>query len=273
VLCRAALGEGVIDAAGFTAVRLAAGALLLAGVRSLVPAPARPGARGRGRWGAAAMLFLYAVAFSFAYRSLTTGTGALILFGAVQATMILAALRARERLAALEASGLILAVGGLVYLVLPGLAAPSLAGSLLMAAAGIAWGIYSLRGRGSRDPLGDTAGNFARSVPMVTVVLLVTALHAHATLRGVALAAASGALASGLGYAVWYAALRGLTAIRAAVVQLSVPVLAAAGGIAFLGERVTLRLVLSAVLILGGVGLAVAGSRLAGTRSAGIRVR
>jgi drug/metabolite transporter (DMT)-like permease len=273
VLCRMALGEQAIDPAGFTAVRLASGALLLAGIRALAgPAsPRRGGDRGRGPWASAAMLFLYAIAFSFAYRSLTTGTGALILFGAVQATMILAALRASERLAPLEWTGLALALGGLVYLVLPGLAAPPPAGCALMALAGIAWGIYSLRGRGSADPLGDTAGNFARSVPLVAVVLVAVVARVHLTPRGVLLAAASGALASGLGYAVWYAALRGLTAARAAVVQLSVPVLAAAGGVAFLGERVTLRLVLAGVFILGGVGLAVAGTRLGIPRTGRVR--
>jgi drug/metabolite transporter (DMT)-like permease len=268
VLCRAALGDGAIDPAGFTAVRLASGAVFLAGIRVLAAPVRRGGACGPNPWGSAAMLFLYAIAFSVAYRSLTAGTGALILFGAVQATMILAALQASERLAFLEWTGLVLALGGLVYLVLPGLAAPPLLGSTLMAAAGMAWGIYSLRGRGSPDPLGDTAGNFARTVPLVAVVLVAAAVlsRVHLTPRGVGLAAASGALASGLGYAVWYAALRNLTASRAAVVQLSVPVIAAAGGVIFLGERVTLRLAVSAVLILGGVGLAVAGTRLALTR-------
>jgi drug/metabolite transporter (DMT)-like permease len=273
VLCRMALGEQAIDAASFTAVRLASGALLLLGIRLLAgrasPRPRAPA--GRNRWAPAVMLFLYAIAFSYAYRSLSTGTGALILFGAVQATMILAALRASERLTPLEGMGLVLAVFGLVYLVLPGLSAPSPAGSALMALAGISWGVYSLRGRGSSDPLGDTAGNFARSVPLVAVVLVAVVARVHLTPRGVLLAAASGALASGLGYAVWYAALRGLTAARAAVVQLSVPVLAAAGGVAFLGERVTLRLVLAGVFILGGVGLAVAGTRLGIPRTGRVR--
>jgi drug/metabolite transporter (DMT)-like permease len=263
VLCRMALGEQAIDAASFTAVRLASGALLLLGIRLLAgrasPRPRAPA--GRNRWAPAVMLFLYAIAFSYAYRSLSTGTGALILFGAVQATMILAALRASERLTPLEGMGLVLAVFGLVYLVLPGLSAPSPAGSALMALAGISWGVYSLRGRGSSDPLADTAGNFARAVLPVACVLAVTVRNADLSPRGTVLAVASGALASGLGYAVWYAALRGLTAVRAAVVQLSVPVLAAAGGVVFLGEQVTLRLALSGVLVLGGVGLAVAGRR------------
>ena len=187
------------------------------------------------------------------------GTGALILFAAVQATMILAGLRAGERPHAREWTGLALALGGLVYLVSPGLTAPSLAGSGLMAVAGVAWGAYSLHGRGSANPVTATAGNFLRAVPPVVIVSAAFFPARHLSLRGLVLAVLSGAIASGLGYVIWYTALRGLTATRAAIVQLAVPVLAAAAGVLFLSESVSLRLLLSAVAILAGVGLAVLG--------------
>jgi drug/metabolite transporter (DMT)-like permease len=257
ILCRMALGRRSIDPASFTAIRLLAGAvtpwIVSAGAR------ARPAAPVRAGWISAAMLFAYAAAFSLAYLSLGAGTGALILFGSVQATMIVAALRGGERFRPIEATGLVVALGGLVYLTAPGVTAPAPLGAALMAIAGIAWGIYSLRGRGAGDPLGDTARNFARALPLVAGMVLLSARHLHVTLAGALLAVASGALASGLGYVVWYVALRGLSAIRAATVQLAVPVLAAAGGVLVLGERVTLRLVLAAALILGGVALAIAG--------------
>jgi drug/metabolite transporter (DMT)-like permease len=213
----------------------------------------------RDRWAAAALLFLYAAPFSFAYLRLSAGAGALILFACVQATMLIGAVRSGERFGWPEALGLAIALAGLTYLVSPGLAAPSPLGSALMAIAGISWGIYSLRGRGSPDPLGDTANNFVRAMPLALLVSVAAFRGAHLSPRGVALACASGAAASGLGYTVWFAALRGLTAIRASTVQLTVPVLAAAGGVLLLQESVTFRLVLSAMLVLGGVGLALAG--------------
>jgi len=202
------------------------------------------------------MLFLYAVPFSLAYVSLGAGTGALILFGAVQATMLGAALTSGERPRVQHWAGLMLALGGLVYLVLPGLTAPSPVGSALMTAAGVSWGIYSVRGRRATDPLAETAGNFARAVPLALGVSIVAAAYASWSLEGAALAVLSGALASGLGYVAWYAALAGLTATRAASVQLAVPVIAAVGGVVLLAEPVAVRLVASAILILGGVGLA-----------------
>ncbi len=259
VLCRLALGPRRIDPASFAGIRLASGALMLAAIGAVSRRPAA--ARSRAGWASATLLFLYAAAFAFAYTSLSAGTGALILFGAVQITMILAALRSGERFRAPEGVGLALALGGLLYLVSPGLAAPSAHGSALMAVAGVSWGVYSLRGRGAGDPLHDTAGNFLRAVPLAAAVCAASLRGAHLSAAGAGLAVASGALASGLGYVVWYAALRGLTAIRAATVQLAVPVLAALGGVAFLAERISLRLVLSAVLILGGVALAVLGHR------------
>ncbi len=275
VLCRLALGHGAVDPASFTLVRLLSGAIALAGLRiatgprgsrtaapegplgapaALAPARALPASRPP--WISAALLFLYAAPFSFAYISLGAGTGALILFACVQATMLAGAMGAGERFRWREAAGLAIALGGLTYLVFPGLSAPSPVGSALMVIAGISWGLYSLRGRRSQDPVGDTARNFALAVPFAVLVSAGTLRGAHLSWGGVLLAVGSGALASGVGYVAWYAALRGMTRVRAATVQLTVPILAAAAGIALLGEALTFRLVLSAILILGGVGLA-----------------
>jgi len=254
ILCRRALGDGSIDAASFAAIRLASGAAMLLAVRAAAPRRA-PVASDAAQ---PLALFAYAVAFTYAYLGLPAGTGALLLFGSVQATMVAGALAAREPIAAGEVAGLVVALGGLAYLVAPGIAAPPLVHALLMCGAGVAWGVYTLRGRGTRDPLGATARNFAWAAAPAVVVALVEARHAHVTAGGVALAAVSGAVTSGLGYVVWFAALRGLTAFRASVVQLAVPLLAAAAGVALLGERVTMRLAVSAVLILGGIGLAIA---------------
>ena len=220
VLCRAALGGGEIDAASFSAIRLLSGALALAAINAV-----RRGARTprRAGWFSAALLFLYAVPFSFAYNTLTTGTGALILFAAVQATMLVAGLVSGERPRLLQWIGLASALGGMTYLVLPGVTAPSPTGSVLMAVAGIAWGLYSLHGRGATDPLGETRDNFVRSVPMVAVVSLLSVGDFEITPAGALLAVTSGALASGAGYAIWYTVLGGLTATFAATVQLSVP--------------------------------------------------
>ena len=257
VLCRLALGGGAIDAASFTCIRLLAGALVLA---LLLKCAGRKAAGGqRGSWASAAALFCYAAAFSFAYLTLSTGTGALILFGAVQLTMILAALVSGERLKRSEGAGVCLAFGGLVYLVFPGVSAPSWSGSLLMAGAGIAWGIYCLRGRRAATPLVETTFNFVLSLPFVAILALCFYKGSHCSATGVLLAVVSGGLASGVGYAVWYAALKGMTATRASIVQLAVPLLAALGGALFLAEGISLRLVMAAAAILGGVALAVAG--------------
>lgn len=262
LLCRMALRPDLIDAASFGSVRLASGAVALALIVHL-----RHGSKARGRadWLAAAMLFAYVAFFSFAYLSLSAGTGALILFGAVQVTMLAAGLRAGEAFGPMARLGLALAVGGLVYLVLPGLSAPPLLGAVLMAVAGVAWGLYSLRGRGVADPLAATAGNFLRAVPMALgLSLLMAALSArsaHAGAQGIVLAAVSGALTSGLGYVLWYAALRGLSASRAAVVQLSVPPIAAFGGAWLLGEHISLRLAAASAAILGGIALVLASRR------------
>ena len=259
LLNRLALGRESIDAVSYTTVRLVSGALVLWLIASLRKDSAEP--KVRGNWISAAMLFLYAIAFSFAYLSLSAGTGALILFGTVQVTMILSALRSGERPQLLEWLGVLLALGGLVYLVLPGLRAPSPLGSALMSIAGVAWGVYSRRGRGATSPLADTTGNFIRAVPFNLAVLLVSLNGVHLSQTGILLAVLSGAIASGVGYVIWYAALSGLTATRAAIVQLSVPVLAAWGGVVILAEDVSLRLILAAALILGGIALAIAGRR------------
>jgi drug/metabolite transporter (DMT)-like permease len=255
LLARMALGAHTIDPSTYAAIRFGSGAVLL-----LVLAAAAPRREPllTGDWSAAAWLFAYAVPFSFAYVSLGTGTGALILFGAVQTTMLAAALASGERIRPTRWVGLALAVAGLVYLVWPGLGGPSVSGSLLMGLAGMAWGVYSLRGRHARAPLTATARNFLYVLPLLCGVAL-AALAAGAvriTAAGLSLAVLSGGVASGLGYVLWYGALRRLSASRAAIVQLLVPVLASLGGVLVLDEAVTWRLVLSSGLILGGVGLA-----------------
>ncbi len=257
ILCRLALQSNEIDAAGFTAIRLLAGAITLLIIYAV--AGTKNAETKRGNWLSAFFLFAYAICFSFAYTKLTTATGALILFGCVQATMIIFALVKGERPRVLEWLGLFAALGGLIYLVFPGLAAPPLFSSLLMAFAGIAWGFYTLRGRASANPLADTTGNFLRSVLFVALISLPFLAGMHSSPKGIALAVSSGAIASGLGYTVWYAALKFHTATRAAILQLAVPVLAAAGGIAFLSETISARLLLATALILGGIALAILG--------------
>jgi drug/metabolite transporter (DMT)-like permease len=259
LLCRLALKQTAIDAASFTLVRIVSGALCL-GIIVQIRKRASPKA---GTWLSALALFGYAALFSFAYLRLTAGTGALLLFGAVQATMILWALRKGERLRLWQLTGLLLALAGLVTLVLPGLSAPPLDAALLMLGAGIAWGIYSLRGKGAGDPLRATAGNFLRATPMAALLTIVMLGSTNFDRTGVCYAIVSGALASGIGYAVWYTALPALKASGAATVQLSVPVLAAAGGIVFLGEQLTLRFILASVAVLGGIALVIIERRAA----------
>ena len=253
VLCRLALGEATIDAASFTTIRLVSGALVLL----LVNAAGRTEAVvDRGNWTSALMLFLYAVTFSFAYISLNTGTGALILFASVQATMIIFAIYKGERLGLMGSLGLFAALVGLTYLVFPGLTAPSASGAALMAVAGISWGIYSLRGRGSLSPVAVTKGNFLRSIPFVVLISLIFFQDLHITFKGAFFATLSGGLTSAIGYVIWYAALRNHSATSAALVQLLVPVLAALGGVVLLSEAPTVRLLLSSTMIIGGVALA-----------------
>ncbi|SOY62985.1 DMT family transporter [Cupriavidus taiwanensis] len=264
LLCRLALKGTTIDAGTFTLARVAAAAAVL---WLIVLARRQAGRNGAGaitlggNWVSALALFCYAAAFSFAYERLSAGTGALLLFAAVQATMTGYGLYNGELLRAQQWVGLALALTGLVWLMLPSLATPPLASSLLMIAAGIAWGVYSLRGRRAADPVETTAGNFVRAVPMA--LALGAAIQAQRTLdaTGLAYAVVSGALTSGLGYVIWYAAMPRLRAATAATVQLSVPVIAAVGGSAWLGEALTLRLALSAAAVLGGIALVILGKR------------
>ncbi len=251
LLCRAALAHTKIDAASFTTIRLLSGAVMLwvlVLMRGTAPS-------GRGSWPSALALFAYAAGFSFSYVHLTTAAGALILFGAVQTTMIGYGLWVGERMRALQVLGLMLACGGLVGLLLPGLLAPPLIGAVLMLGAGVAWGVYSLRGKGAGDPLQVTAGNFIRAAPMAVILSVALLGQASLDLAGVGYAILSGALASGLGYAIWYTALPFLKSTTAATVQLSVPVIAALGGVLFLQEPLTLRLLSASAAILGGIAL------------------
>ena len=258
VLCRSALGGDTIDASSFTFIRLLSGALILLAVLKLRRREERTSTKGS--WFAGIMLFSYAVTFSFAYNSLTTGTGAL-LFAAVQITMIMASLVTGNRLHISEWLGVAIAFGGFVYLVMPGVSAPSPAGFVLMTVAGIAWGAYTIKGRGSRNPLMDTAYNFLRTLPAALLLTIVSSGYAHYSPKGIVLAIMSGAIASGIGYTIWYIALGGLSATQAAVIQLSVPVIAALGGVVFVSELITARLALSSALILGGILLVMLGRR------------
>lgn len=264
VLCRLALGSRSIDAASFTLVRTISGALVLSALAGLRAGGSR---RLAGSWPSAALLFVYLVPFSLAYVTLTTGTGALLLFGAVQVTMMTAALVSGERPSWLQWAGLGLAFAGLIVLVRPGVAAPSAAGATLMLLAGAGWGGYSVRGRRSTSALRDTAGNFARATPLVGIAWAGSRSTWHGAESGLLLAIVSGAVTSGVGYAIWYVALRGLTATRAAIVQLVVPVLAASYGIAFMGERLTARLAVAAVVVSAGVLLGIAGRQREASRS------
>jgi drug/metabolite transporter (DMT)-like permease len=252
VLCRMALGHDTIDPASFTLIRLVSGALTLA---LIVLVKNKSAAMTHGAWFPAGMLFLYAVTFSFAYTTLSTGTGALILFGTVQLTMILSGIFSGERPRARAWLGLTLAMGGFIYLVSPGLSAPSPTGAALMTVAGVAWGLYSLRGRYSTDATATTMGNFIRAVPFALLTSLLTYMNMDLSEAGVVLAVLSGAIASGIGYVIWYVALPGLTATHAATVQLSVPVLAALGGVVILSESFTLRLFVASAAILSGIGM------------------
>ncbi|MDP3004680.1 DMT family transporter [Methylotenera sp.] len=265
LLCRLALSQPSIDAASFSLIRLASGAFTLWLIVTFFQNSFKnhTAEKFSGGWFSACMLFLYVAGFSFAYLSLHTGVGALILFGTVQATMLISAIVTGERPSRMEWLGLLLALGGLVYLMLPGLTAPPLLGSAFMTVAGIAWGVYSLHGRGVASPLAATTGNFVRAVPLATIVYVIAVIFktTHISLAGAVPAIFSGALASGVGYAVWYAALRNLSATRAATLQLAVPVLAAMGGIIFLSETLSLRLTIAACMILGGIAIAIPGRK------------
>ena len=258
LLCRAALKQTSIDAASFTFVRVFSGAVVLwlvTNLRRMIRTTRDVGVGGN--WISALALFLYAAGFSFAYVDVAAGTGALLLFGAVQATMILWGLHKGERLRAIQIVGLVVAMTGLVVLLFPGLSAPPLFGSILMLGAGVAWGIYSLRGKRERNPVTATTGNFVRAVPFAAAVGIIFLRWLDLDIAGVIYAIISGAITSGLGYVIWYSVLPSLKAASAATVQLSVPVLAATGGILLLGEPITLRYVLASIAVLGGIALVV----------------
>lgn len=253
LLCRIALKHTGIDPASFTTIRLTSGTLML----WLIVRIRHGTQKGSGSWLSASALFIYAAGFSFAYVSLPAATGALLLFGAVQVTMIGYGVWSGEHLSRWQLAGLMLAFGGLIGLLLPGLSAPSLVGSVLMLAAGAAWGIYSLRGKNAGNPTAVTAGNFLRATLIATIMSALMLDGTSLNTMGLGYAVLSGALASGIGYAIWYTVVPRLKATQAATVQLSVPVLAALGGIIFLGEPLGLRLVLASVAILGGITLVI----------------
>ncbi|MGE3799892.1 MAG: DMT family transporter [Candidatus Kapaibacterium sp.] len=256
LLCRMALGGQLIDPVSFTTLRLTSGALALVTISRLVSERKEPQQK-KGSWVSGLALFAYAVAFSLAYISLSAGMGAVLLFGSVQVTMIGAALKGGERLRPTQWLGSAAALVGLIYLVLPGISAPDPLGALLMMVSGIAWGIYSIRGKGVSAPIAMTARNFTRAAPMAIAASLIAISMLHLKPYGILLALISGVVTSGLGYVLWYRALRNLTTTQASIVQLMVPVLAAFGGVAFLSEEVSTRLIVASTIILGGVMLAV----------------
>jgi drug/metabolite transporter (DMT)-like permease len=259
VLCRLALGENAIDPSSFTIIRLISGIIILMAVMQLSEKSNNVKLKSKGSWLAASMLFIYAIAFSFGYVSLDTGTGALILFGSVQITMIITSVISGNKLHISEWLGLLIAFSGFVYLIIPDLVTPSLMGFMLMTISGVAWGFYTLLGRTSQSPLSDTVYNFLRTSPFILVLIFFGLNDIHLTYTGIVLAVLSGAIASGLGYFVWYIALKGLSVTQAAVVQLFVPIIAATGGVIFTHELITLRLIESSALVLGGILMVILG--------------
>jgi drug/metabolite transporter (DMT)-like permease len=261
VLCRMALTDEVIDAASFTSIRLFSGIVFL--LFLVVIKTKEKMTIATGSWLSSLLLFLYAIAFSYAYLTLDTGTGELILFGAVQATMIMSGLLKGRQFLVIEWVGLLLALLGLVALLMPGAAAPSLTGFVLMAGSGIAWAFYTLAGKNSKNPLIDTANNFLRTLPFIAMTMLLTFSEIQISNKGILLAIASGAVMSGLGYAIWYSVLPSLTLTQAAILQLTVPIIAAVGGVLFSNEVITIKLISSSILVLGGVLVVTVGRRYA----------
>jgi len=264
IFCRMALGGQSIDAASFTIIRLLSGAITL-GLILLLTHKVNSN-RSKGSWPAALMLFIYALSFSYAYISLDAGTGALILFGSVQLSMITISLLSGTRLHYTEWLGVALAFCGFIYLILPGVSTPSGTGFLLMTVSGVAWGGYTLMGKGSESPLSDTGYNFIRTLPLVAIMLIIGLSEIPYSSKGITLAILSGAFASGIGYSIWYLALPLLTSTQAAVVQLTVPLFATLGGVLFLNELINTRLFISTALILGGILLVVLGRRFLNLR-------
>ena len=259
VLCRLALGDKTIDAASFTNIRLFSGAVVLLLILKLYNSQSQNSSKGN--WLSSFMLFLYAVTFSFAYISLDTGTGALIMFGSVQITIILLSIISGNRLNIYEWLGVTIAFLGFVYLILPGVSSPSLIGFSLMTIAGIAWGIYTLKGKESKNPLRDTTYNFIRTIPFIIILLVSTIQHSSYSTKGVVLAIISGGITSGIGYTIWYMAMEGLSKIQTAVIQLLVPIIAAFGGVIFVDEKITFRLSIASILVLGGILVVVLGRK------------
>jgi drug/metabolite transporter (DMT)-like permease len=267
VLCRLALNDDVIDAASFTSIRLSSGIiflLLLVIIKNrqstdLQSIDLKKIDLKVGSWLSSLFLFVYALAFSYAYLTLDTGTGALILFGSVQVTMIVFGLIKGKRLIWLEWLGLFISFMGLIVLLMPGASAPSLIGFLLMALSGIAWGFYTLAGQSSKDSLNETANNFLRTLPFIILLTLFTFDQVQLSKQGILLAVTSGAITSGLGYAIWYSALKELTITHAAIIQLTVPIIATFGGVIFSNEVISIRLISSSILVLGGVLLVISG--------------
>lgn len=275
VFCRWALGQGFIDPASFTSIRLVSGATILALLVIVFPfnksASKDQQQSQKGSWKAAFTLFIYAAAFSYAYIDLETGVGALVLFGAVQLTMITISYLKGQKLVLFEWLGVLLAFSGFVYLVFPELSKPSFVGFVLMTISGIAWAFYTLLGKGVTNPLAETNWNFLRSLPFVFILVLFTFDSAQLTEQGVMLALGSGMLTSAVGYAIWYQALKSLSAIQAGVVQLFVPVIAAFGGVVFVDESISIRLVISSLLVLGGILLVIFSKPL--TQSLPLKIR
>lgn len=257
VLCRLALKDGAIDPAGFTNLRLISGALTFIVLQALFSGRNQKLNNRKSAYFSALMLFIYAVAFSFAYITLDTGTGALILFGAVQLTMIITSWVRGKRLGSWEGLGITISFSGLIYLVYPTLSTPNVLGAVLMAISGAAWGFYTLAGKQASDPFLATAMNFKLTLPLVVILALVTLPNLTITLQGAIFAVLSGSLASALGYTIWYQALRGLQTSEAAVMQLSVPILAAVGGILFVSEPITSQFLIASILVLGGIAVVV----------------
>lgn len=251
IICRAALKDQTIDPGSFTMIRLLSGAIVLLFLIQIDIK--KKESRSNGSWSSAFILFAYATAFSFAYVTLDTATGAVIAFGAVQITMITASIIQGHHPKTSEWIGILVSISGFLYLLLPGASSPSLKGFILMTASGICWGLYTLKGRNSENPLRDTAYNFTRTIPFLFMVLIFSYSSFKITLNGFLLAVFSGAITSGLGYTIWYVALRGLRSIQASIVQLLVPVIAALGGFLFLGETINSRVFISSLLILGGI--------------------
>ncbi|MDE1152136.1 MAG: DMT family transporter [Micavibrio sp.] len=258
-LSRLALKGQGMDAASFACIRMVSGALTLWLLTQLLSRNGKPG----GNWTSAIWLLIYALPFTFAYVTLPAASGTLLSFGMVQLTMIGAGLWRGERLSSRQWCGLALAIGGILALLLPSASTPPLRPSIMIMVAGLGWGVYSLRGRSSSDPLRDTAGNFLRAAPLCLVCCLPFLSGVKWEPHGAVYAVLCGVVTSALGYVIWYQALQKLSATVAATVQLSVPIIAAMLAVAFLGEPLTMRFMLTSITVLGGIALVIDGRKKA----------